>query len=348
MTISEQKLADINAELEAEAKAAEANQPTPEELAAKQAEYKRIEDERIAAEKAKALENETEEEKTKRLTLENTANKKSFEDLIKEDEVAKAKAERVAKAEKLLENPMMKSLMDFADAGLTPDQIAETITSIKQLDPKDISDKDLFMRKIANEKNEDGQLLSEEEKNDAYEAFLTQPKTVQNQFNEAERAELTKKHEEAKTKLNIVNPLKAAFDENATKSMELIYSKAKELIGTDFKGLTITPEIAIEFYNEALIQLKSNANNDGTFDTQKPITNALKIVTYDKLEAIAKENGVKEGLKKAFEKTYSPSEDGKPAAVVNSQNKSAEELEDEAIEKERQLRNPSLRKKETV
>lgn len=343
------RLAKLNAEIEAEKFA----NPVKEENGAseeqKLAEEKAAADEaaRLEAEKNKGVEKSPEEiAEEERIAAEAEKKKneppvKTWEELSAEAEEEEIKLKKQARLEKLQSSKMANLFLELEDEGKSIEEIASIASKLKDFDTKDLTDEQLFMLIVADDKNSDGESLTAEEKAQAFEEFKELKPSVQKAALEAKRAEVETKRNQELEKLT--NDRKSALTK-VNECIPLIKGKCAEIYNTEVDGILMTPELTKEYNLEASRQLIACTDAKGDINMEKVFDRTRKIVLFDAIEAKAKEAGRKQGLKEAFTENHNPSEDGKLATSKSPQKKTKEELEDEAVQAVIAARNPQRKK----
>jgi hypothetical protein len=354
----ETRLAQLNAEIEAENLAkieAEKNKASEEEKKAADLEKDKTKsaeeialEEKEKADKLEAEKGETEEQKLARIEAEKEKDKapeKTWEQLLEEDEANRVALKKQARLEKLQTSKMANLFLELEEEGKSIEDIASIASKLKGFDTKDLTDEQLFMLIVADEKNADGEALSEEEKAYAYKEFKELKPSVQKTALEAKRAEVeTKRNAEVE---KLTNDKKTALTK-VNECLPLIKSKSAEIYGKEINGVLMTHELTKEFNLEASRQLIGSTDAKGDINTELAIKNALKIVLFDTIEANAKEAGIKAGKEEAFKVNHNPSEDGKIAKSASVAKKTTQELEDDALAAYRESRNPQRKKVLTI
>lgn len=321
----EQKLADEKAAQDEAAKLeldkSKENEKSAEEIA---------EEERVAAEKAEA-------DKTKA----NEPPKKTWEELIAEAEEEEIKLKKQARLEALQNSKIANRILELEEEGKNIEEIADAIAALKKFDTKDLTDDQLCMLIIADDKREDGSPLSDDEKARAIENLKELSPSVLKTALDAKRAEIEAKRLSEIEKFT--NDKKSALTK-VNECLPLIKGKCAEIYNTEVDGILMTPELTKEYNLEASRQLVACTDAKGDINMEKVFDRARKIVLFDAIEAKAKEAGRKQGLKEAFTDNHNPSEDGKLATSKSPQKKTKEELEDEAVQAEILRRNPQRKK----
>lgn len=341
------RLAQLNAEIEAE----KAANPNKEEN--KASEEQKLADEKVASDEAAKLELEKNKgiEKTaeeiaeeERIAAETEKDKppvKTWEELSAEEEEKEIAAKKQAKWEKAKESKIVNRILELEEEGKSIEEIADAIASLKKFDTKDLTDEQLFMLIVADDKNAEGEALTAEEKAQAFEEFKELKPSVQKTALDAKRAEIEAKRLSEIEKFT--NDKKSALTK-ANECLPLIKGKCAEIYNTEIDGILMTAELTKEYNLEASRQLIACTDAKGDINMEKVFDRTRKIVLYDALEAKAKEDGRKLGLKEAFTENHNASEDGKIATSKSPQKKTKEELEDEALQNFIDSRNPQRKK----
>ena len=349
----QKRLEALQAEIDAEKKASEAKAAEQQDLENKKAEEERIKNEE--AEKSngqnKGDENGGEENGGNENSGDENNNgnnndnppkvEKTWEEVLAEEKKLEQEEKKKARLAALAESKMANLFLELEEEGKSIEEIASIANKLKSFDTKDLTDEELFMMIVSEEKNSEGEPLTAEEKSLAYESFKELSASVQKTTLEAKRKEIEEKRKSEIEKYS--NNKKSALTK-VNECLPLIESKAKEIYGTEVNGVFMTADLTKEFNKEASRQLVSCTDVKGDINAQKAISNALKIVLYDSIEAKAKEAGEKAGLEKAFRENHNPSEDGKIAKSQSTQQKTKEEKEDEAARAYIASRNPQRKK----
>jgi len=321
----EQKLADEKAAADEaarlEAEKDKGNEKSPEEIA---------EEERIAAEKVEADKIEA-----------NKPPVKTWEELSAEAEEAEISAKKQAKWEKAKESKIVNKILELEEEGKSIEEIADAIASLKKFDTKDLTDDQLLMLIVANDKNDDGSPLSDDEKARAIENLKDLSPSMLKTALDAKRAEVEAKRLSEIEKFT--NDKKSALTK-VNECIPLIKGKCAEIYNTEVDGILMTHDLTKEYNLEASRQLIACTDVNGNINMEKVFDRTKKIVLFDAIEAKAKEAGRKQGLKEAFTENHNPSEDGKLATSKSPQKKTKEELEDEAVQAVIAARNPQRKK----
>jgi len=310
----EKAAADEAARLEAEKN--KGNEKSPEEIA---------EEERIAAEKAEA----------------NKPPVKTWEELSTEEEEKEIAAKKQAKWEKAKESKIVNRILELEEEGKSIEEIADAIAALKKFDTKDLTDDQLLMLIVANDKNDDGSPLSDDEKARAIENLKDLSPSMLKTALDAKRAEVEAKRLSEIEKFT--NDKKSALTK-VNECIPLIKGKCAEIYNTEVDGILMTHDLTKEYNLEASRQLIACTDVNGNINMEKVFDRTKKIVLFDAIEAKAKEAGRKQGLKEAFTENHNPSEDGKLATSKSPQKKTKEELEDEAVQAVIAARNPQRKK----
>lgn len=328
----EKRLAQLNAEIEAE------NLANAEKDKSGASEEQKLADEKAAANEAARLE----AEKVEADKIE--ANKppvKTWEELSAEAEEAEISAKKQAKWEKAKESKIVNKILELEEEGKSIEEIADAIASLKKFDTKDLTDDQLLMLIVANDKNDDGSPLSDDEKARAIENLKDLSPSMLKTALDAKRAEVEAKRLSEIEKFT--NDKKSALTK-ANECIPLIKGKCSEIYNTEVDGILMTPELTKEYNLEASRQLIACTDAKGDINMEKVFDRARKIVLFDAIEAKAKEAGRKQGLKEAFTENHNPSEDGKLATSKSPTKQTKEDKEDEALKAYREARNPQRKK----
>lgn len=261
---------------------------------------------------------------------------KDWKEILSEQKAeaeAKAKEDALrAKLEKLEEDNLYKFIDNLREEGKSEKEIKKAVKALIDSDPEDYTERELFDMTLAGELNEDGEPLTEYEKEAQFEMFKTMPKSVQERTLSAQKAELENRFNEAS---KIFAPNNSGLEAKVAESSKVAYdglmSSLDELVGKEILGVNITNKIAVELHKEAVKQLKSSFNGTD-YDVQTALDNALAIKLLPHIVKDEVKKAESNVTKRLFKEFHSPSATGKP--IVSNSTTSKTDLEKTAEQME--------------
>ena len=226
---------------------------------------------------------------------------KTYDEIIAEKEQIKAEAKQKELLEKAKGNKAGKLVLEAIDRG---EDVTKVLTALQTSNPKDFSEKDLFVMTLSEEERQ-GDI------DELFENFNSMPGSVKTALIEGKRKELTAQYEAVLEGLNNRNDKEI---EVLMKTVpEGINSRVKSLVGTKIEGIEITPNLAVKIAERAFEDATlSRYRKGGEFDFERlmeDVTGAIMAPAYR--QAVAAK-AKKEATAEAFEAIHSPDGKGTP------------------------------------
>jgi hypothetical protein len=237
-------------------------------------------------------EEKTDEEKQVEIEQKRTEAKKTWQEL----EDARLAQEDLLAAKKVVdEDEFIKGYAKAKALGKQKEYL-KVHASIEDIDIEKLSDKDLYLMTLENED------LTQDEKEDSFESFLSLPKSIQNKTIEAKRNELAEGKSKLSQQLSVHNP----FAEHAPKAIAEIHSAIDDLVGTEWNGVDVTPQIAANIAKDAKNLLKAYAKADGSFDAATALEVAKMKNMFSLAVSVHGRQQASEAKKEVFKEFVNP------------------------------------------
>jgi hypothetical protein len=313
MAFLKQKQAEIDAQKAEEARLEQEKQLTTDP---------KIAESTIKVDKNKNVDNEQIETKEN----ENAAPKKTWQELLQEEVELSKKQEEEKEFKDFMNDELVKTLYNIKKSGKDPKEFVKTLHSV---DPTSFTEKQLFEASISEEKNENGQPLTEQEVEEKWEQFQSMPKSIQQKVIDTQRNEYQKKYDD--TAKSFKKADENPYLESAKKATEELVTFVGKLVGTKVFGVDITDNIAKDLYKEASEQLKTTFNGS-VYDSKGALEKAISIKMLPSLVNEVKKAADTDAKLELFKHFNTPSSSGKPVQTTEIVQKSKEELQKEALD----------------
>lgn len=307
----------------------------------------KIEADRLAEEERLRIENEKKNEnkgelseevqEAARLEEEKKNPKKTIEEILNEAKEKEAQERKEARLKKMSESKAVNLFFELEEEGKDINEIASIYSKLKDFDTKDLTDDDIIAQIANEERDENGNPLSQEALEEQIETLKAMPKKAQTALIEQKRAAMEKSKQEFIDKYQTP---KGKAIETIKEVLPIIDNKAIEIYGKEQYGVIMDEQLTVSFRQEAQRQIVSCTKHDGTIDSEKVVSNALKIALFDKIQEASAEASRKAALKEAFDANHSPSSDTRPVKGKTGTEKTREQQEDEALKAFLAARNP--------
>jgi len=224
--------------------------------------------------------------------------KKSFKEILAEQEAEEQAKIEEAEIRKLKDDPDFKAIK--AARKNHPDKtLQEIVNMLADVNPKDIDDKSVF---INSRKSEN---LTPEELEEEWEEFKGQKPFIQERYLESERSKLNALRESKQKEYGLdVKPVN--YVEQFTKAKVSLEATLEKVVGKEIDGVTITSERAGQLYKESQKFFGSFSNSNGEVDVNEAFETAFAKLYRTIWKKEGEDKARSEGKVEAFNELHNP------------------------------------------
>jgi hypothetical protein len=243
---------------------------------------------------------------------------KTWKEILAEQEEQESQNRTIEKAKKLAENPIMKLALEASERG---EDWLTIVNSIASVDVDKISDEQLFKNSLQ------GQKLSEDEVEEAWEDFQSQRDYLKKPLLESEKNKIRQQVEEKRNQFKLGSKQDINYSEVKTKadnSLEALLDK----LPNEVEGVKLTTERKAELFKEARRFYATYLDKDkNSIDVGEAFETAFAKLSKNSWKKDIAEKAKSDGRKEAFDKTHNPNAN----TMVTSSKPKAESREDKEL-----------------